>query len=209
MAVRACCPAVRGLGPSAAATSSATPSVTPSVSRSSPCPTGSSDAWTWYIDDGTEGFDSCFLLSSATSGSLTGAAALCPPGSHLITFGGSEKSSGLFYSVISTYQGVMSGSGVTPWVGCKQSIAAARVGEGWSWIDGTDSTNLNCDVNGWSGCNLWNSFAPNDGTPIYVLAETHLHDACAFVEGFLLDVQLSGATSRPALCEYDLNGPSM
>jgi hypothetical protein len=113
------------------------------------CPPG----FSFYQDRGnTEGQQSCLFVTAAAA-SYTAVAALCPPGTHLLTIGSSSKSSGLqaFAGSITT----------AAFIGCSQASTATSRGSGWSWVDGTPSTNLNCGSgSGAEGCGVWNAGEP-------------------------------------------------
>ena len=122
------------LQPHAALSQSASSSPTPATL----CPDTS---WFYYTDvDFTEGHDSCYKISG-TSDSWTMARNACPYGGHLITFAGTSKSSGLFYSVYSNLGSTISANAA--WVGCSQDAGATSTTSGWSWVDGTSNANLN------------------------------------------------------------------
>ncbi len=122
------------------------------------CPAG----WVFYKDDGTEGYDSCVYFSSTAASSWSNANSSCATlaaNSHLLTIGavGTSKllafASSLFHS-----------PGSFAFVGCYQQSSAMLRGRSWSWVDSTDSSNLNCGTGiGAEGCSLWNATEPNDG----------------------------------------------
>lgn len=124
--------------------------------------------WIRYVDDGSEGHDSCLTvgLSPYTQfngllsypgnfGSWLSAVNSAPPGSHLITVRSSSHS----FALNSAIAAAAAGSGTVAylaWTGAVQSVNAADFGTGWSWMDGTPSANLNCDNTGTAaGCDLW------------------------------------------------------
>ena len=152
----------------------------------------------YYRDDGTEGRDSCFKVYSLVS-AYPDAVQVCAnaaAGAHLITFRGFTKSKGLFYSVLSTIQGRTN----KLWAGCTQLSPAITRSQGWSWVDGTPSNNLNCG--GLFPCDtyLWQLGAPDDdgcgGT------ESGCENYCAISSAFLEDV--SPRDGLFPLCEYDV-----
>ena len=114
------------------------------------CPSG----WTLYTDSGTEGRDSCLFVSGTAQSSWAAAATACPAKSHLLTIAGSSKTSGLAATAFAM------STTTNKWAGCSQSSTAASRGSGWSWMDGTPSTNLNCNSAGAAGCNLWTAGEP-------------------------------------------------
>lgn len=112
------------------------------------CPPG----WLYYKDDGTEGTDSCIQRYPVVGGNWN--RAMCGFGSHLVTFRGSSKTSGLSALVTA------SGTG-SSWLGCVQSGSSSQVARGWTWVDGTPADNLNCGTEtGGSGCGLWSASEP-------------------------------------------------
>ena len=106
------------------------------------CPFG----WAFYLDDGSEGEDSCVQLSTFSVASYDEAAALCPAGSHLLTVSGNSDDSMLLKYASSLYEG---GSF---FVGCQQAPNSQEPFQDWGWVDGTSAANLNC---GEPGCGLW------------------------------------------------------
>lgn len=114
------------------------------------CPYG----WTYYRDDGSEGWDSCVLMSSSNATSWAVANSSCPAGSHLLTIGSSLSSTGLTAFASSLYNN----AGQYVYIGCSQNSSASSAGSGWSWVDSTNSSYLNCG--GGIGCYLWNSSQP-------------------------------------------------
>ena len=116
---------------------------------SSKCPFG----WAFYLDDGSEGYDSCLQLSTYVVTTWAQAAAGCPSGSHLLTVKGASSTSGLLPFAASLFNGGYF------FIGCSQSASATSRGQGWSWVDSTDASNLNCGI-GANGCALWKSGEP-------------------------------------------------
>ena len=174
-------------------TVSTTATPTPSVTPSTPCLDGT---WSWYRDDGTEGHDSCFRLGTGASTDWVIAnATACPAGTHLITFGGSNKAAGLYAVVVAQYRFT------DFWVGCKQSpLAQGACSMGWSWVDSTPDWHLNC---GWcgEGCGLWAPGEPADCGAGY---EQHCYDYCVVQHGVLKDAPRSRASINAVMCEYDV-----
>ena len=120
---------------------------------SSSCPPG----WVFYLDDGSEGTDSCVLISATTASTWAAANASCPIGSHLLTVRSASSAVGLLPFATSLYHG----AGQLVYVGCFQDAAALSRAGSWSWVDGTDASNLNCgDGSGGNGCGLWNASQP-------------------------------------------------
>ncbi len=117
------------------------------------CPFG----WTVYVDDGSEGADSCVMISTGTVSTWAAANASCPAGSHLLTVRSASTAAGLLPFATSLYRG----AGQLVYVGCFQDAAALSRASGWAWIDGTDASNLNCGTgSGGDGCGLWNASQP-------------------------------------------------
>ena len=117
---------------------------------SSQCPSG----WAFYSDvNGSEGYDSCVLVSTSTAASWTAASNSCTSGSHLLTVKSPVATSGLL-----TFATSLVASSENLYVGCSQATGASERGTGWTWIDGTDATNLAC-ANG-LGCGIWASSEP-------------------------------------------------
>lgn len=116
-----------------------------------------SDGWTLYEDlMGTEGSPSCiqyFPSGLPWNAALTACSSL--PNSidpHLLTvaYSGKPTPTGLdLLSVCARLSG-----GAPAWLGAYHSWSLNNLGQGWSWIDGTSSTNLNCG-NGRDACDDW------------------------------------------------------
>lgn len=121
------------------------------IESSAQCPRG----WAYYRDaTGTEGADSCVLVSPYPVASWSQADTACTSmgsGAHLLTVSGSSRSTGLWAFASS----VTAGGGV--YIGCSQSSEASTPGSGWSWVDSTSPSNLNC---GSTGCDLWSNDRP-------------------------------------------------
>ena len=49
--------------------------------------------------------------------------------------------------------GFVSGRG--NWLGCSQLSGSTHMNRGWSWIDGTPASNMNCGAPDASGCGIW------------------------------------------------------
>ncbi len=114
------------------------------------CPSG----WAFYSDaDGSEGAPSCVWLSTTAAATWTAASTSCPSGGHLLTVTSSVSSSGLLGLAISLVQG-----NTWLYIGCSQSSTATERGSGWTWVDGTDASNLACGDG--VGCGLWASSEP-------------------------------------------------
>lgn len=109
------------------------------------------NGWSYYTDtSGTEGRDSCYRGIAATPPTWTVAQSICPIRSHLLTSASTSESTGLIaHHLTSIYSWHL--------VGCSQSPTATLKTTGWSWVDGTPSTNLNC---GSSGCGVWQNIEP-------------------------------------------------
>ena len=166
--------------------------------QSALCPTSD---WIFYRDsEGIEGHDSC-LFVNYTPAVQPVAKASCPVGSHLVTTRSYGKSSGLagLLSVLATHI-------QTPFfIGAQQAPSAVHRGLGWSWIDGTDAGNLNCNS---VGCLLWLAGEPNEfpsGVSNTTL-DQHTED-CATIkpvgfDGLVLDANCT--KSYLSVCEVDL-----
>jgi hypothetical protein len=116
---------------------------------SSKCPYG----WAYYADvDGSETTDSCLYVSMYKVSTWVQAVASCPSGSHLLTVRGTSTT-GLL-----TFAGSLFPSDLF-YIGCSQSSTATTRQSGWSWVDGTPATNLNCG-SGADGCGVWLSSEP-------------------------------------------------
>lgn len=115
------------------------------------CPVG----WAYYIDDGSEGHDSCLQVSVYTVSSWSQANSSCPTGSHLLTVEstGSELSSKLLRFASSLFYAGPA------YIGCYQLSTATTPGSNWNWIDTTSPSNINCG-SGMNGCGLWGSGEP-------------------------------------------------
>lgn len=114
------------------------------------CPAG----WSLYADDGSEGSDSC-LTTSSSNPTWPMASRACPSGSHLVTVRSftSGGSTGLlhFLSTETIFN---------VWMGMSQSLDSVVRNRGWSWVDGTDSVNLNCGAANDVGCGVWGRIEP-------------------------------------------------
>ena len=125
---------------------------------SNACPPG----WIFYKDDGTEGYDSCVHVSTATAASWNAANSSCSAlgsGAHLLTINSAFTASRLlaFASSLHNFGGSFA------YIGCFQLSNATQRGRDWYWVDNTDNSNLNCGTGaGAEGCNLWNTGEPND-----------------------------------------------
>ncbi len=109
------------------------------------CPNG----WVFYSDaDGSEGAQSCVWVSTAVAESWADASTSCPSGGHLLTVKSSVPRSGLFAFAAALVQG-----NTWMYIGCSQSSTASQRGSGWTWVDGTDASNLVCGDG--MGCGLW------------------------------------------------------
>ena len=114
------------------------------------CPSG----WAFYSDaDGSEGTQSCVWVSTATAATWTAASTSCPSGGHLLTVTPSVAASGLLAFATSLVQG-----NAWLYIGCSQSSTATQIGAGWTWVDGTDASNLACGDG--AGCGLWATIDP-------------------------------------------------
>lgn len=112
-----------------------------------------SAGWAHYLDDGSEGTDSCLQLSSYFVANWAQASTACPSGSHLLTVGSTGPSFTLLTYATSLYDvGTLS-----MYIGCSQPNTAGSTTSGWSWVDSTSASNLNC---GSAGCGIWNSGQP-------------------------------------------------
>ena len=145
------------------------------VSVSSPdCP---SPAWSFYSDDGTEGHDSC-LLFVPTAVPHPVANSTCPINSHLATMASESN----LYGLLSFANLVPSATANQYFIGCHQAKRASLPARGWSWFDGTDSSNLNCGDGvlspGVSQCGVWLPGEPNDGASSGT--EAQQEDVCCF-----------------------------
>lgn len=110
------------------------------------CPPG----WLYYTDyDGSEGQDSCVRLFAGVTGWAT-ASTSCPLGSHLLTSSTGSAQAGIIRYTSSIRR-------TNLYVGCSQASDATDIISGWSWVDGTASSNLNC---GASGCGIWGEGEP-------------------------------------------------
>lgn len=156
------------------------------------CPLG----WAFYKDTGGyEGTDSCVYVGNSTISSWLTAVSSCPPGSHLLTVKHTSPNVGLWPFALSLH------ADVNKFIGCSQSSSATGRGSGWSWIDGTAATNLNCG-SGADGCNLWKSGEPNDYPNTVV--ETHNEDYCRSGSNLLNDMGATESSLRP-LCEVEVS----
>ena len=121
------------------------------IEVSSQCPSG----WVHYVDDGSEGLNSCLYLSRHWATSWSEANTACSTlaaGAHLATVLGTGQTTKLMAFVASL------APGVSVYMGCSQSPSATQRGAGWSWVDGTNAANLNCGSgNGGEGCGVWNA----------------------------------------------------
>lgn len=124
-----------------------------------PCTNG----WSLYVDDGSEGTNSCLQIytSAVTGWALANTG--CPVGTHLLSIRGATSSSLMVHTQAG--MGQILGSGRPMWVGCSQSPTATQRARGWSWVDGTPDGNLNCGSgNGGGDCSssvaLWRSGEP-------------------------------------------------
>ena len=112
------------------------------------CPAGS----TLYVDDGSEGADSCFTISSESVATWDQAYLGCPANTHLLTFSG---------ATFSALGAAVNQAGFNTWIGCQQSSDAMYVTRDWTWVDGGPADNLNCgeDPNAMT-CGVWRLGAP-------------------------------------------------
>lgn len=95
--------------------------------------------WAYYRDTtGVEGHDSCVWVSPYALDSWSEASASCPSGSHLATAAASTSDVGFLPFAASV------AAGGTAYMGCSQSFSSYFQARGWSWVDGTDASNLNC-----------------------------------------------------------------
>lgn len=119
------------------------------VEVSALCPAG----WAHYTDfTGSEGRDSCVKLSGSTVGSWSSAMAACPPGSHALSIGSSNRTYGLLAFATS----LAAQSSYSIYYGCSQAPGSSQRSRGWSWVDGTPAGNLNCgNGSGGDGCGIW------------------------------------------------------
>ena len=125
------------------------------MEASSKCPTG----WAYYRDDGSEGADSCLQISSFVVSTWAQASISCTstavPSAHLLTVKSSTTSSGILAFATSLF------SGNAFFIGCSQSSGATQRAAGWSWVDSTSASNLNCGTgNGAEGCGIWDTNEP-------------------------------------------------
>ena len=154
-----CVPASPTVSPSSTDTHSMTPSLSPSSSLSptasaygpqfSLCPSG----WTYFYDSaGIEGHDSCVWLSSG-SALWSDAVIACNAigmGAHMLTtsqVGSADPGLKTFIRQHWSNSDIALGAS---WPG-NSNVSDAGWGQ-WSWVDGTNSSNLNCYA---LGCNLW------------------------------------------------------
>ena len=125
----------------------------------------------------------------------------CTPGSHLITFNSRVLEASSLLTAVLPY--VASLSPRSLWVGCQQSPTALFPLRGWSWVDGSDASNLNCG-NGVGACGMWlrsPSTLPVVDYPCNSL-ECHARDFCTLRDS---GIQMSGFHELGyALCEIDL-----
>jgi hypothetical protein len=115
------------------------------------CPAG----WAYFADDGSEGGDSCLLISPYTVSNWAQANSGCPWETNLLTVAsaGTDLSSKLLRfasSLLST---------ASACIGCSQLSTASTPGSDWLWVDSTSSSNLNCGT-GQYGCGLWGAGEP-------------------------------------------------
>lgn len=118
------------------------------------CPVG----WTYYNDVlGYEGHDSCLKMSTTTLSNWTTGMLTCPPGSHALTIKGSSTS----YGLLPFAMALAAQSNNVIFFGCSQSSTATTRAAGWSWLDGTPASNLNCGNGlGGGGCGIWGANQP-------------------------------------------------
>jgi hypothetical protein len=127
------------------------------------CPSPCGCGWSHYSDfRHTEGHDSCVMFFPAISGSTNpwqdSKTACENHGGHLLTFASGKMGLPAFAADLIP----VDAHGA--FVGCTQMAAASNIARDWSWIDGTDTTNLNCGPEGgFSGCGVWSL-----GEPKYV-----------------------------------------
>ena len=145
-----------------------------------------------YVDaDGREGTSSCLFQSSWVAADFATAEAACiVEGAHLATF--ASNNTGLYAAAMSSW--LKDAAGV--FVGCKQSPSAKSQIAGWTWVDGTPATMLNC---GRSGCGLWMPGEPSDSG---CTGEGHCEDYCVWDVGLLNDVPANAPSTF--LCEFDM-----
>ena len=158
------------------------------------CPDGS---WSYYADDsGVEGRDSCYRIAASAPTSWQSAATSCPVGSHLLTITSSERRTGIFSAVLSHITALnLAGSSI----GCNQSASATITWSGWSWVDGTPASQLNCNSTAAPGCGLWSGGQPDErGNP-----ETHTQDCCVILALGGMDDSTCGQQVS-YVCEYDV-----
>lgn len=115
------------------------------------CPAG----WTVYRDNGVEGHDSCLMYNSTVVPFAT-ASAFCPSGSHLVTVKAANTSISLLYNSILLLSNFYVSS-TKVWLGATQARLQPYKNYGWSWIDGTNATNLYNGVNNVTAYGLWTS----------------------------------------------------
>lgn len=111
------------------------------------CPSG----WTYYRDSsGIEGHDSCVVGYYWASVVWSVANTSCPVGTHMITFAAPSYNNNPLLSLTTSL------TGWVYWVGCSQAWASIARNRGWSWVDGTPTTNnLDCGGLEATGCGLW------------------------------------------------------
>lgn len=121
------------------------------------CPGG----WIRYIDDGSEGHDSCLFLPKlsartvATANTWATALSSNPIGSHLLTLSSPVYSPNSAMSLALNTTIANHPASFVPdraWVGCTQSSSS-----GWVWIDGTPASNLQHSTvgpQGWWATNI-------------------------------------------------------
>lgn len=118
------------------------------------CPSG----WAPYFDNGVEGHDSCLVYNSATVTFAT-ALASCPSGSHLLTMGASSGSISHLFNTMLGLSGYYT-NGLATWLGCSQVWGQPYKNVGWTWVDGTNNSNLYTGVNNITGYGAWRSLQP-------------------------------------------------
>ena len=112
--------------------------------------------WTRYVDNGSEGQDSCVWnpAPGEPTTSWSAAANTCPSGSHLASIMDTEGiTNGLAQVVLTLSEGSWT------FVGCLQDSATSSIGTGWYWADGTPADNLLCD-DYQTGCGIWAANQP-------------------------------------------------
>ena len=181
--------------------------------QSSACPEdpGFAYKWVYYADDGTEGHDSCFFFSpyawevAVWEDARTLSCEVEAAGAHLLTLSTTSKESAVMNLIAMNV--AWPGSNGVFYVGCSQQ-APENTGttEGWSWVDSSPASTLNCGLPGnanMKGCNLWGSGEPNDWDGP--------ENCCALSnwDGTLMDVGCgSGMPDPPTfrfVCELDLS----